>query len=91
MKSSKAKKDSKFQYGEKDVLDESYRDPRNHSHRISILVEGDLLEAIKARAASVGAPYQTYMKKVLRDSLGATESLEKRVEKLEKAIRRKVG
>jgi hypothetical protein len=50
MKSSKAKKDSKIQYGERDVLGESYRDPKNHNHRISIMIEGDLLEAFRGKA-----------------------------------------
>jgi predicted DNA binding CopG/RHH family protein len=85
MKSSKVKK-SKIRYGTKDVLDESYRDLKNHKHRISMMIDGDLLEAIKDRAAEVGAPYQTLMQKMLRDALEKTSSVEKRLDRIEKIL-----
>ncbi len=43
------------------------------------------------RAAEVGAGYQTYAQKILRDSVFENDSLEKRLERLEKALKIKAG
>ncbi|MGZ3694679.1 MAG: hypothetical protein ACXWQO_10890 [Bdellovibrionota bacterium] len=37
---------------------------------ISVKMEGDLLDALKARALEEKLPYQTMMKKMLREKLG---------------------
>jgi len=43
------------------------------------------------RADEVGAGYQTYMHKLLRDIVMEKDSIERRLEKLEKALRSKAG
>lgn len=77
MKSSKISKKKRVDLGPE------YLDPKNHKHRITMWIDGDLLAEIKARAADVGSPYQTLMQKLLRESV-QKPSIEKRLEALEK-------
>lgn len=72
-------------------LGPEYRDPKNAKHRISFWMDGDLLAELKKRADEVGAGYQTYMHKLLRDVVMEKDSIERRLEKLEKALRSKAG
>jgi len=44
-------------------------EPRDEAIRISIILEGDLLDALKEKAVSLGLPYQTLMKLYLRQAL----------------------
>ena len=91
-------KNKKIKDGTKDLVGGSI-DPREESVRISLVMEGDLLDAIKRRAAEISndsgfeVGYQTLMKELLREKLslkpGASEgsrSLEKRLERLEKVV-----
>ncbi len=59
-------KKKKFKYGKVDLLPGKIQ-PKDVNIRISIVMEGDLLDAIKARAAETGTPYQTLMKEKLRE------------------------
>lgn len=59
-------KNNKIIYGKKDLLPAKIA-PKDVSIRISIVMEGDLLNAIKASAAAKGVPYQTLLKTYLRD------------------------
>lgn len=61
-------KKNKVQYGKTDLLPKKI-DPKDETIRISIIMEGDLLDAIKARALELGRPYQTLMKEILRQNL----------------------
>lgn len=72
-------------------LGPEYQDPKNAKHRISFWMDGDLLAELKKRAVEVGAGYQTYMHKLLRDAVMEKESLGKRLEKLEKAMKARAG
>lgn len=67
--------------------------PENVKVRITMFVAQDVLEAYRREADSRGIGYQTLMQEHLRNSIGIEErpSLEKRVERLEKAIRSKAG
>ncbi len=56
---------SKLQFGKANLLPEEIL-PRDESVRISIVMEGDLLDAIKAQAREAGKPYQRVMKEALR-------------------------
>jgi hypothetical protein len=57
-------------FGRKDLLPEAEFDPKKAKIRISILIEGDLLESYKeaAKLTSHGQ-YQTLMKEKLREGL----------------------
>lgn len=62
----------------------------------ALLVIKNLMPAIDytgelQRADEVGAGYQTYMHKLLRDIVMEKDSIERRLEKLEKALRSKAG
>ncbi len=85
----KSSKTAKMKYGKKDLLDESYLDPRNHKVRITSFIDGDLLAELKSRAEQQGTKYQTLMNQLLRQALKDSESLAERLKKLEKAVFKK--
>ena len=58
----------KIKYGKVDLLPAKI-EPKDVMITISVRMEGDLLDAIRSRAEVEGIPYQTFMKKVLRDHL----------------------
>jgi len=62
------KKKNKIRYGKVNLLPEKI-EPKDEKIRISIMMEGDLLDALKTRAQELGRPYQTLMKEVLRQNL----------------------
>lgn len=61
-------------------------EPRDEAIRISIILEGDLLDALKEKAVSLGLPYQTLMKLYLRQAL---EMIPRNVGGLRQALRPK--
>lgn len=89
MKSTK-KRIKKIEYGSVEAP-QGFDDPKNHKVRVTMWLDGDLLQELKKRASEVGAGYQTYTQKVLRDSVFEKESFEKRLEKVEKALKIKTG
>jgi uncharacterized protein (DUF4415 family) len=61
---------NKVKYGKKDVLPAGPFDPKKSKVRISLLLDGDVLEAYKtAAASSVHGEYQTLMKEKLREAI----------------------
>ena len=60
----------------------------DNQHKIltSIRLDRDLVQAAKERAAEEGIGYLTWLNKKLRESILNEESLEDRIEKLEKAV-----
>lgn len=61
---------SKVKYGQKDVLSVGEFDPKKSKIKISLLLDGDLLEAYKEAAKSTShGEYQTLMKEKLREAL----------------------
>ena len=66
-------KNDKIKYGTKNLLPEKI-DPKDELIMISIKMEGDLLDALKSRAKVLDQPYQTLMKKLLRESLNLKTS-----------------
>jgi uncharacterized protein (DUF4415 family) len=70
----KAKNKPKIRYGKKDLLPARI-DPKDEKVRISIIMEGDLLDALRAHAAAEGKPYQTFMKDLLRSALTRGEQM----------------
>jgi hypothetical protein len=82
-------KNSKIKYAEKDTLPAKI-DPKDVSIRISMVIEGDLLDALKAEAERQKRPYQTIMKEILREKIMAQairgDSLEARVERIEAVL-----
>ena len=72
----RAKRNKRIKYGNVH-LDDSYWDPKNQKHKVSFWMDGDLKAELKKRAAEVGAGYQTYMHKILRDAVFDSDSLVK--------------
>ena len=64
-------KNSKIKLGNKNLLDESYEDPKNQKLRITTWIDGDVYDALKALADSGkgNGKYQTVMNEVLRSAL----------------------
>lgn len=73
----------------KNFLSDEDMKPENVKANITIRISGELLNAYRAEAAKLGIGYQTLMQIKLKEGLG--NSLEKRLEKLEKALKTKVG
>jgi len=67
------KNNRKIQYGTKNVLPEKISS-RDETIMISIKMEGDLLDALKAKAKELNRPYQTLMKEMLRERLNLKTS-----------------
>jgi predicted DNA binding CopG/RHH family protein len=70
------------------LTDEDMR-PENIKANITIRISGELLNAYRAEAEKLGIGYQTLMQIKLKE--GLENSLEKRLEKLEKAMKVKAG
>lgn len=71
---------------EKNLLSEEDLKPENVRMRISMMMPLDLIDRYRAEAAKLGIGYQTLMQLKLREALD--NPLEKRVEFLEKKLRR---
>ncbi|MGZ3697087.1 MAG: hypothetical protein ACXWP5_03250 [Bdellovibrionota bacterium] len=68
-------KKKKVKFGKVDLLPKGNADPKNVKIRISILIEGDLLEAYKEAAKRTShGEYQTLMKEKLREGLNLRET-----------------
>ncbi|NJL24547.1 MAG: hypothetical protein HC902_04850 [Calothrix sp. SM1_5_4] len=84
------KKSKKIEYGNVEAP-EGFDDPKNHKVRVTMWLDGDLLAELRKRAGEVGAGYQTYTQKLLRDAVFESDSLAKRLERVEKALKIKIG
>jgi predicted DNA binding CopG/RHH family protein len=73
----------------KSLLTDEDLKPENIKANITIRVSGELLNAYRAEAEKLGIGYQTLMQIKLKE--GLENSLEKRLQKLEKAFRSKAG
>ena len=85
-----ARQNKKIKHGSVELGPE-YLDPKNQKHRVTFWMDGDLKDELIRQANQVGAGYQTYMHKLLRDIAFKNASLGDRVEKLEKALKNKTG
>lgn len=63
-----------IKYGDKDVLPDQEFDPRDAKVRISIMIDGDILDRYKKEAERLHTKYQTLMNQKLRESLSEGES-----------------
>jgi predicted DNA binding CopG/RHH family protein len=73
----------------KSLLTDEDMKPENVKANITIRISGDLLNAYREEAAKLGIGYQTLMQIKLKE--GLDHSLEKRLAKLEKALKVKAG
>ncbi|OQW48169.1 MAG: hypothetical protein A4S09_13750 [Proteobacteria bacterium SG_bin7] len=73
----------------KNLLTDEDVKPENIKANITIRVSGELLNAYRAEAEKLGIGYQTLMQIKLKE--GLENSFEKRLEKLEKAMKVKAG
>lgn len=78
------KRRRKVEYGTVDIPDEAFA-PENVRVRISIMIPGDVLDAVRKMAAADGIKYQTLINKLLRDAVSAG-SLADRVGRLERKV-----
>jgi predicted DNA binding CopG/RHH family protein len=56
--------------------------------KITINLDADLLVAVRKTAATVGAPYQTYLNHMIREALSSNKTQETRIKKIEKELAR---
>ncbi len=76
------KNNPKIKYGSKNLLPEKINS-KDELVMISIKMEGDLLDKLKARAKELNKPYQTMMKEMLRESLKMSASeIDERIRKI---------
>ncbi len=73
----------------KNLLTDEDMKPENVKANITIRISGELLSAYRVEAEKLGIGYQTLMQIKLKE--GLKNSLEKRLEKLEKALKGKAG
>ena len=59
----------KLSYGKKNLLTDEKFDPSKAKVRISIMIDGDILEAFKKMASKAGGKYQSLMNQKLRDTV----------------------
>ncbi|OFZ17702.1 MAG: hypothetical protein A2Z20_01595 [Bdellovibrionales bacterium RBG_16_40_8] len=79
-------KNKKISYGKVEIPEDAF-DPKNVKERITIMVDQDVLDAYRHKAAKTGDKYQSLINRTLRESLKRPE-LEERVEVLEKKIKK---
>jgi len=79
---------SKIRYGNVEVSDDELA-PEAVRRRISIMVPEDVLARLQKRAQREGLPYQTLMNQILRDATRGKNSIAARLERIEKAVRRR--
>jgi predicted DNA binding CopG/RHH family protein len=60
-----------------DVLDPDELSSRNGKFRVTMFVDLDVLDEIRSRAKSKHLPYQTYINKLLRDTVLGSDEEEK--------------
>lgn len=80
-------KSEKISRNKESFLKEEDFKPENVKMTISLRVSEDLVDAYRAEAEKLGLGYQTLMQMKLREAL-LKDSLEKRVEAIEKKIKR---
>lgn len=73
----------------KNLLTDEDMKPENIKANITIRLSGEILDAYRVEAAKLGIGYQTLMQIKLKE--GLENSIEKRLTKLEKAIKSKAG
>jgi uncharacterized protein (DUF4415 family) len=81
---------NKLKYGSTEVGENPF-DPKRTKIKITAWFDADVILALRSRAECDGTKYQTLMNHLLRQSLSTHPSLEQRVEKLEKAIKTRIG
>lgn len=75
-------KNSKIKLGSKNLIPGKIQ-PKDELVMISIKMEGDLLDALKSKAKEMNQPYQTLLKKMLRESLDLkTSELDDRIREI---------
>lgn len=85
----KKRRKSKIEYGTVEIPEEAFF-PRNVKVRVTMMVDGDIVQAFRDAAAKRGIGYQTLMNEKLRESLdGLDKTLADRVAVLEQVVLRK--
>ena len=82
----KKTKNADIKYAKKDVLSDDDFLEENIRQRISIVIPQKVILELKKMAKKKNIGYQTLINEILFDFVTGTESLEKRVERLERKI-----
>jgi uncharacterized protein (DUF4415 family) len=85
----KKRRKAKIEYGTVEIPEEAFL-PRNVKVRVTMMVDGDIVQAFREAAAKRGIGYQTLMNEKLRESLdGLDKTLVDRVAALERVVLKK--
>lgn len=84
------RKVSKMKYGKVEVPENPF-DPKTTKIKVTSWFDADLILMLKDKADQEGAKYQTLMNHLLREAVMKHESLEQRLEKVERALKVKTG
>ncbi|MEK6705225.1 MAG: hypothetical protein AABZ06_05505 [Bdellovibrionota bacterium] len=75
----------KIKYGSIEIPDESFH-TKKVKIRVTTFVDLDVLEELKRRAASENIGYQTFLNRILRQTIFEEKKIEDRVIALEKIV-----
>ena len=79
-------KNKKIVYGKVEIPDDAF-EPKNIKERITIMVDQDVLDTYREKAAKTGDKYQSLINRTLREAISKPD-LEKRVEKIEQKLKK---
>ena len=83
-------KNKDIKYG-KVELDPDEFDAKYCKVRVTMMVDEDLVDALRAEAAKKHIGYQTLMNQKLRETVFGEKDFEKRLEALEKIVKKKLA
>ena len=83
-------KKNKIKYGNVEVPEDPFN-PKTSKMKITAWFDADMILELRDRADKEGSKYQKLMNNLLRQALANHQSLEQRVESLEKALKSKLG
>ncbi len=79
-------KNKKMSYGKVEIPEDAF-DPKNIKERITIMLDQDVLDTYRKKAAKAGDRYQSLINRTLREALKRPE-LEERIEILEHKMKK---
>ena len=83
-------KNKAIKYGKVEIDADEF-DKKHAKVRVTMMVDEDVVDAFRAEANKRHMGYQTLMNQKLRDSISSEATLEKRLEALEKIVRKKLA
>ena len=84
------RKACKMKFGNVEVRENPF-DPKTTKIKVTSWFDADLILQLKDKADQDGTKYQTLMNHLLREAIKKHESIEQRLDKVEKALKLKTG